>query len=295
MRIKNKKHMSKNGKSLERLIASLEKALGQNHNVTVAASKRLPDRTTGKLREHDVLLTVTQAHHSVKIAIECRDRSRPITVNQVEGFWAKCQDTGIDQGIIVSSAGFCNTAKKKAEHHGIRCLCIEEVESFNWLLAPGIHSFTKKIIQSNWIFYPERDGVIDKTKIELLDANNNVVSQSVLTANAQQQLNKLLPHPPAPIADGELKVKFEGGGLMLRDLNSGAKVKVSFILATIRYSVTEELIPFRMMQYVDKNREENITDAAVAELSLGEYSGKLMIVYKEDKGGHVVFVPEKKG
>ena len=153
--------MAKSGKSLERLIASIEKVLGHEKNVKVESPKRLTDRITGKLREHDVVLTVSQGHHLLIIAIECRDRSRPITVNQVEEFWMKCKDTGVDQGILVSSMGFYNTARKKADHYSIRCLDIEEVESFDWLLAPGIHSITTKLIRHHWIFSPEKAGIVE--------------------------------------------------------------------------------------------------------------------------------------
>ena len=82
------------GKSLEALVEQLERSLAKSENVSVSAPKKLRDRITGRLREHDVVLTVNQGHHEILIAIECRDRSRPITVNQVEGFWAKCHDTG---------------------------------------------------------------------------------------------------------------------------------------------------------------------------------------------------------
>jgi predicted helicase len=167
--------MPENGKTLEKLIASLEKVLANRGDIVIEAPKRMPDRTTGSLREHDVVLTTTHGHHSFTIAIECRDHSRPITVNQVEGFWAKCQDTRIDQGIIVSSAGFYNTARKKAEHLGIRCLDIEEVESFDWLLAPGIRSITKKIVDIDWTFHPETTGIVDSSNFEMLDANGNIV------------------------------------------------------------------------------------------------------------------------
>lgn len=80
----------KQGKALEILVASLEKALAENQNVTVHSPVRLPDRTTGKLREHDVVVEFKEGHHSLLVAIECRDRSRPIGVPQVEAFWAKC-------------------------------------------------------------------------------------------------------------------------------------------------------------------------------------------------------------
>jgi molybdopterin-binding protein len=287
--------MRKTGKSLERLVASLEKALVNNANAIVESPKRLRDITTGRLREHDVIITTTQGHHSVKIAIECRDRSRPITVNQVEGFWAKCQDTGVHQGIIVSSTGFYDTAKKKAEYRGIRCLSIEEVDSFNWLLAPGFQLFNKKILHTNWVFHTGEKSNIDCNHFEVLDVQGNVVTTSILTANAMQQLELLLPNPPVPTPEAEIKVRFEGNGLVLRDKGTGITVPVMFALATIRYAISVELIPFKMIQYVDKDKGSTITDAAVAQLNLGECKGKVMIVYKEDIGGQVIFVPDKCG
>jgi hypothetical protein len=286
--------MIKTGKSLEQLIMSLEKVLARNDSIQIESPKRLRDVTTGTLREHDVVLTTNQGHHTVKIAIECRDRSRPVTVNQVEGFWAKCQDTGVNQGIIVSATGFYGTAKKKAEHRGIRCLSIADVDSFNWLLTPGIQSFTKKILHADWVFYPKIDGIIDGTNFEVLDNQNNILTGDVLLANASRELNELLPQRLTPTAEAVLHVRFEGDGLIMRDLKSGQAVEVAFAMVTIRYSIRAEFIPFRMVQYVDKDKNKTITDAAVAEVDFGNHRGKLMIVYKEDKGGQVVFVPEKK-
>jgi hypothetical protein len=60
-----------------------------------------------------------------------------VTVNEIESFWGKCQDTGIDQGIIVSSKGFTKPALTKSLHRGIRKLADAEFEA-----GPG----TKKIV-----------------------------------------------------------------------------------------------------------------------------------------------------
>jgi hypothetical protein len=286
--------MIRPGRSLERLIASIEKALAGNDDIKVEAPKRLRDKTTGALREHDVVVTATQGHHSVQIAIECRDRARPVTVNQVESFWTKCQDTGVHQGIIVSPTGFYVTAKKKAEHWGIRCLSIEQIDSFPWLAIPGLSFFSKRIVNTHWEFLLDTDQLIDQENIEILDPQGNTVNKAVLTANAREQLGKLLPDPLVPTNAGELRVKFEGNGLSVRDKQSGRTVAVRAILATINYVITQELIPFRMVQYVDQDKGAKITDAAVADLNLGEYSGKFVIVYDSDKGAAIYIVPEDK-
>ena len=130
----------KKGRSLETLVTAVERALAGASNVTVQSPKHLPDRITRKLREHDVVITLSGSHHKSVIAIECRDRSRKITVNDIEGFWSKCQDTDVDQGIVVSPKGFTKAAITKAANKGIRTLRLSQATSFNWLLAAGLRS-----------------------------------------------------------------------------------------------------------------------------------------------------------
>ncbi|MHC4269972.1 MAG: restriction endonuclease [Planctomycetota bacterium] len=280
----------KQGKALESLVANLEKALAKNPNVTVHSPMHLPDRTTGQLREHDVVLELKEEHHSLLIAIECRDRSRPVGVTQVEGFAAKCQDTGVNQGVIVSTSGFYNTARTKADHLSIRCLDIEEVDNFDWLLAPGICATTKHLLSNDWTFYPAEDGVVDSNEFEVISSDGNVVAMSVLTANAQKQLTLLLSEVTVPIEEGEKNVKFPGKGLFLRNTSTGKTVPVKFAIAKLRYSIKQELIPFKLVQYQAKDGEEKITDAAYADIKLGDKEAQVMVVYKYDEGGRVVLI-----
>lgn len=283
--------MQKTGKSLEKLITSLEKALVDSGNVVVESPKRLTDKITGKLREHDVVLTINQAHHQVIVAIECRDRSRPITVNEVEGLWKKCQDTGVDHGVIVSSIGFYNTARKKADFLGIRCLDIEEVESFDWMLAQGMHSLTKRLLHHDWIFYPEKEDTADKANMEVMDVEGNLLTQEALTSNALSQLTNILSESLVPVEKDTVTVKFPGDNLIIRNTETGETTPVKYVMATLHYSIVEEFIPFKLIQYKDAG--ENITEAAVADFNAGKINGKFMIVGKSNEEKKVVFVPDK--
>lgn len=282
--------MPKTGKSLEKLVSSLEKVLGNAGNVSVDSPKRLRDKITGQLREHDVVLTINQAHHQVIIAIECRDRSRPITVNQVESFWKKCQDTGVDHGVIVSSMGFYNTARKKSDFLGIRCLDIEEGKFFDWMLAQGVHILTKRLLHHNWSFYPEKEGIADKENMEVMDVEGNLLTQEVLTSNALSQLTKLLPEPLEPVEKDIINVKFNGDNLTIRNTETGESCPVKFVITSLHYSIVDEFIPFKMIQY--KEADENITEAAVVDFNAGNITGKFMIVGKHEEEKKVAFVPD---
>lgn len=283
--------MAKSGKSLEQLVTSLEKVLGKNNDVVVESKKYLTDKTTGRKREHDVVLTINHAHHQVIVAIECRDRSRPIGVDQVEGFWKKCQDTGVDHGVIVSTKGFYNTARKKSDFLGIRCLDIEEVDSFDWILAQGMHKFINRLLHHEWVFYPEKEGVADKSNMEVLDTDGNLLTQENLTSNALTQLGRLLHNKTEAVEKDIINVKFPGDNLILKNSDTGETTPVKYVIARLHYTIVDEFIPFKLVQY--KDADEKITEAVVADLEFGDISGKFMVVGKQEDEKLVAFVPNK--
>ena len=93
------------GENLQHLVRVLEQATNNAPNITVESPKRIRDKDTGKLREHDVVITFSFSHHSLVMALECRDRSRKVGVPEVEAFRKKCDATSIHRAIIVSSIG----------------------------------------------------------------------------------------------------------------------------------------------------------------------------------------------
>ncbi|MDP2380804.1 MAG: hypothetical protein Q8M35_10055, partial [Pseudohongiella sp.] len=220
-------------------------------------------------------------------------RSRKITVNDIEGFWSKCQDTGIDQGIVVSPKGFSKTALIKATHRSIRCLQLSEVTSFNWLLASGITSFTRRVKHTNWTFFPEVDLIPPPTAFTILTEDGSPIDSRVLVAAAFNEFQKT-PRSDDATRHGEKRIIFKSPGLLMRDDTTGAIYKVVSALAAVQYEVIEEFVPFRLVSYSNSPTGELITDAAVAEGKFGDVEGKIMIVYKSEEGGQVVFVPDKK-
>lgn len=124
--------MPRQGDDFHRLVEHLERAVSGQEGVTIESPKYLPDKITGELREHDIVLTYHSPLRQLVVAIECRDRSRRVTVGQVEEFHTKCRDTGVNKGIIVASGGFGRPARMKATHYGIDCLTLAQVGQVDW-------------------------------------------------------------------------------------------------------------------------------------------------------------------
>lgn len=124
--------MPRQGDDFHRLVEHLERAVSGQEGVTIESPKYLPDKITGELREHDIVLTYHSPLRQLVVAIECRDRSRRVAVGQVEEFHTKCRDTGVNKGIIVASRGFGRPARMKATHYGIDCLTLAQVGQVDW-------------------------------------------------------------------------------------------------------------------------------------------------------------------
>jgi hypothetical protein len=97
------------GQNLQLLVRAIEHAINAAPNITIESPKWLPNKDTGRLREHGVVLTFSFNHYSLMVALECRDRSRKVGVPDVEGFRNKCDRTGINRAIIISETGFTKT------------------------------------------------------------------------------------------------------------------------------------------------------------------------------------------
>jgi len=83
--------IDKPGTRVERLVAILERTFAGSGAKIESPSRQLHDRDTGRRREHDILTVWDHGHHQITTAIECRDRSRPVGVPDVEAFASKCE------------------------------------------------------------------------------------------------------------------------------------------------------------------------------------------------------------
>lgn len=288
--------MQKSGKNLERLVHSLEQAWANKDFVTVESPKRFRDKRTNRLREHDVVVTINQDHHECIIAMECRDRSRPVGCPQLEGFHQKCLDTGIDKGVIVSSKGFAKTARIKAQAYGIRCLDIEEAEAFDWFLCSGMQQRKIKIEKINHSIILENDERLDLKDLEFEDRENARFDTDALIRIMNSQLNphcKRLTESVDSEGTYPLKVDFTTPGLKAYHKPSERLVGVDKVVSKALITVSIEIIPYTLHTYSDKDLGVSITEAASMPLDTADFKGTLIFSHKENEGTKVIFQKNK--
>jgi hypothetical protein len=274
----------KKGAALEQIIAGFEGALADKGKVTIERKKMLRDRVSKRLREHDVVLTFRENHHTVRVSIECRDRSRPVTQEQVEAFNQKCAHTGIDRGVIVATRGFYKTALTKAEHHRIDCLDLEDVAKFGWMRANGMQQILRRLDHQDWRFVAMDDIGLSKANMEVLDKGGAIMDDKRLLERGLAWLNELVPPSDDPIEECQFCVPFNGSGWSLRNKDTGQTTPVHRMFLFITYSVRRmHPAPFRLVRYGSKRANRTIGEAAVADFDLGEFKGKFIIVRKPEE------------
>ncbi len=284
----------KPGRSLEKLVAYLEKHFAGSDAVTVESPKRLPDKTTGKKREHDVVLTVKSGHHIMIVAIECRDRSRPVGVPQVEAFAKKCSETHVNNGVIVSPCGFTSTALTKSKALGIRCLSLDQVETLPWTIPNleinQIHSLYKHF---DFKIIPEEDFKSKPRMFDILDEHGNTVTIEVLRNSI---FNAIKNHGPKPENQqtGERIQKFKIiiPNLTIIDKDTGIAKNVKYIDTEVKIETTITKTPFVFQEYKDTAGKEAIAELAIAKVNFGRVKGRMVINHKLEKGGEIAFIPD---
>jgi hypothetical protein len=108
---------------------------------TVTESGLVFDKDAETLREVDILVEYKYAGHQFRFIVECRDRSRPATVEWIDSLVGKANSLDVNKVIAVSSRGFAKAAIEKASKNGIEALSLKEATEADWkrfYIKPGI-------------------------------------------------------------------------------------------------------------------------------------------------------------
>lgn len=282
------------GRSLERLVHTLARSLSTHGGAKIEAPKRLIDSRTGKLREHDVVITVSEGLHSVVIAIECRDRSRPFGVPHLEAFRQKCLDTGVSRGVVVSPRGFRATARTKAQSYAIQCLDLDEVDGFDWLALSVLPVYAQRLLHIDLTLLldaPGYEAVRDPQILFRVEGTSNDITVDALREHLRQYL---VTHAHAISEAGKFRMPFDLGshGLLVVIPSTQETHTVRRLQGSAYFEVERHETSFRTVRYGEAHDPEGQVEVAVAPISVGSLRGEFVVLTRRD-GGQVVFVPER--
>jgi hypothetical protein len=232
---------SRPGWAFNKFVASLESALAGDANRSVEISKRLLDKKTGGLREHDVLITWKSANRTILTAIECKDTARPVGSPVIEAFRSKCEDTGINKGVIVSKNGFSAGARSKASHYNMDCLTLAEAEAFSWISADvPLIQIKRHIDHLDMILGLNEEKLSVKTPEEpwvCYSQKGEIVSQQDLIGFAHQLIETTHPNPTQGQSN-LFTIENKNSGLYIID-NDGDRYDIETVFLRAQYTVTE--------------------------------------------------------
>lgn len=277
--------MSRPGEDFQNFVASLERAISERDGATLESPKRLRDKDTNALREHDVIITWKSGHHEIITSIECKDQGRKVGVPMVEAFAKKCEKTGIHHGVIVSSSGFTQTALDKTEALNISCMTLTEAESFEWMGLEFFVEFRRQFSQLDLFVGCESmpDGVFticNEIGAEVTSEHiGNIVESNVpFLENMEECLDVEIP----------IKIQIDTPVWTVKD-QAGISHKLIKIDVNTSYKITRTAKPVTLHSYVGKKSEYQI---ASTDVDIKGQEGKIRMI-KDDEGITVILQMDK--
>jgi tetratricopeptide (TPR) repeat protein len=122
--------MAKRSNEFQKLVHYIYSKIAAPFKVSESAMVR--ENGTGAEREIDILIEGAIAGIEVRIAVECRDRSRTDTIEWIDHLIGKYARLKMNKIVAVSSQGFSKDAERKAAEHGISLLATEDAENVDW-------------------------------------------------------------------------------------------------------------------------------------------------------------------
>lgn len=276
------------GIAFQNFVTSLECAISQREGVTVESSKRLIDKDTGRLREHDVVITWKSGHHTVITAIECKDTGRKVGVKEIEAFSRKCERTGVHHRVMVSANGFTNTARTKADAFDIQCMTLSEASAFDWMGFEFFIHFQREFGHLNaTVFF--KDNIGPDVPFKLFDGANVEMTAKELVGVVQQALPKGENLEALVGVTHPVRVHVNTIGWRAED-QIGASFPVDYVEIETSFTITRSALPVRLHSYEGSGANYAI---ASTDVDLGEHAGKIVFIADDDENVRVVWTQTK--
>jgi hypothetical protein len=301
--------MPRQGEEFQKLVAYLERAVADQPNVIVESPKFIPDKVTGDPREHDIVITQRFPQREITTAIECRDHKRPVSVAQVEAFHTKCEDTGVNKRVIVSSSGFYKTTRTKAERYGIDRLTFAQVEAVDWLGQTEMtfrrreprHTDIKVGApysmqgKNGRLFLSIIDGPDEDTGLRLVAGEEPPI---VIESRPDRLMNRLMKQVPDPTSDlaGVWGIDIGNPEDFYFLDDDGVQHPLKALHLDVFWEATETPSPLTFRHYGAEDGQPAFETATTAVESLGDKRGRAMFIADADRRLRVLLAlePEEK-
>jgi len=293
----NESVKQKPGSAFEALIANIQRCVQKR--AIIETNKRVKDVDTGKLRQIDMSLRLSDGPTEFFAIIEVRDRSRPVGAPYIEEISGKQRSVRADAAFIVSRSGFAKPALIKAEKYGIRVLTYDEATNAdwsNWLQCKTITMYARKYdnvrvvfaeFGSNQIlnmsseirhvFENDKNAKIIKTQdgnpcISFPDLVNRVIN------SVTEQLFKEVPidgsHQPRSVVINEKQLEpplyIEASDGKLRRIG---KMKLDLVCY-----IEEAQFPFKLMKYRNAGAKDSVAEIATADIEVDKNKYRIELI-----------------
>jgi hypothetical protein len=207
-------------------------------------------------------------------------------VPEIEAFQTKRRDTGISSGIIVSSKGFYETAKKKAKAYGIRCLSLDEVVRLDWFLPTEMQIISKHMtlvhLQIN--FEPNLSPTIGN----IVDCEGRLITNDGINRAALTALTEHHDLLPKELGAHTVTINVRPD---LYATVEGRQHKAIEVFLTVTFENRLSSVPFQFRAYNDHDIGAPITQAAIANMEIGDLNADIIASTGEDGLIQVAIVP----
>jgi hypothetical protein len=125
-------------KFVEGVVSAIERSLNTVQGTKIVPNASVPERVGETLRQVDIFVEIPTGPRALRVAIEVRDKQRPLDLPEVEGLVAKLRKLNVDYGCIVSSDGFTASAKEEASRNRIELRTLSDIDSPIWWRASSM-------------------------------------------------------------------------------------------------------------------------------------------------------------
>lgn len=112
---------------VENLVAAVERQWNDVPGATVTQKAMVPERTTSEAREVDILVSLPAGPRRLLLGIDVKHWDKRLDIEDLEQLGAKFNSLPLDRYCVVSTSGFTERARNKAQSYNVELRTYEQV------------------------------------------------------------------------------------------------------------------------------------------------------------------------